>query len=394
MVDIETVREVFAKDRFAVAAGIEILEADTGYARCRMEIRDVHRNGMDAVMGGAVYTLADYAFAVASNVGQPATVTMDSAVTFLRGTKGKALYAEARCIKAGGRTCCFDITVKDDLGEEIAVCRNNGMRVGKDSLIPESDEPQTGSTAESGMLQSGDTTGSDAQTGSTAESGTVHSDAAPGYRMAIFDLDGTILSTLEDLTTSVNAALRSCGLPEHTQDEVRSYVGNGFGNLIARSVPEGTSDGERDRVGAAFRAHYAKHSMDQTHPYEGIISLFEKLRACGILVCVLSNKGDSAVQPLMKRFFPGLLDAAYGERPGIRRKPAPDAVNALLAEFGIGQQDAVYIGDSEVDLEVAEAAGLGCISVSWGFRTKEQLQKAGAVVIADSVAELASALLK
>ncbi len=357
MIDLDAVRKVFSDDRFAKLAGAEILAADEGYARCKMRLQDCHRNGMDEVMGGAVYTLADFAFAVASNVGRPATVTLDSSVTFLRNSKGKTLYAEARCVKDGRSTCLFDVSVTDDLGAEIAVCRSNGIRVGKESLIP----------------------------------APVQENAR--YRMAIFDLDGTILSTLEDLTASVCYALESCGLPTLTLEEVQAKVGNGFGKLIERSVPEAAGEEVRARVGECFRAHYAEHCMEATHPYDGITEMFRKLRSRGVLLAVLSNKGNSAVQPMMQKYFPGLLDAAYGERPGIRRKPAPDSVNSLLAEYGVAPKDAVYIGDSDVDIDTAAAAGLDCLSVSWGFRSEEFLQEHGASRIIGSVRELTAAIL-
>lgn len=357
MVDIDKVREFFSTDRFAALAGAEILTADAGYAKCRMKLADDHRNGMGAVMGGAIYTLADFAFAVASNVGRPATVTKESTIRYLRGTKGKTLYAEARCESDGPRTSEFRTVVTDDLGEVIAECRACGAVVGQDSIL---DAPKL---------------------------------ADARYRMAIFDLDGTILSTLEDLAASVNHALAACGLPGRTIEEVRTFVGNGFDNLIARSVPEGTPDELRGRVGAAFRAHYAEHSMDLTHPYDGICEVFEALRRRGVLIAVLSNKGDSAVQPMMQKYFPGLLDAAYGERSGIRRKPAPDAVCALLTEYGIAEADAVYIGDSEVDLETASNAGVDSLIVGWGFRAPDALRARGASHVIESMEELQAAIL-
>ena len=357
MVDIDKVRKFFATERFAALADAEILTADAGYAKCRMKLGDKHRNGMGAVMGGAIYTLADFAFAVASNVGRPATVTKESTIRYLRGSKGKTLYAEARCESDGPRTSEFRTVVTDDLGAVIAECRATGAVVGKVSIL---DAPKL----------------EDAR-----------------YRMAIFDLDGTILSTLEDLAASVNHALAACGLPGRTVEEVRSFVGNGFANLIARSVPEGTPDELREQVGASFRAHYAEHSMDLTRPYDGICEVFEALRRRGVLIAVLSNKGDSAVQPMMQKYFSGLLDAAYGERPGIRRKPAPDAIDALLAEYGIAKADAVYIGDSEVDLETAANAGLSSLIVSWGFRTPEHLRAHGAGHVIGTMAELQAAIL-
>lgn len=351
-VDIERVRRVFENDRFATGNGVRILEAAPGHARCELVITDEHRNGMNAVMGGAIYTLADLAFAVASNVGQLATVTLDSSMTFLNGVKGETLYAEAVCEKAGSRTCCFNVTVTDDLGTQVAVCRSTGMRVGKHSLVP-----------------------------------------VPRYQLAAFDLDGTILSTIEDLAAAVNHALLEAGLPQHTVAEVQSFVGNGFGKLIERSVPEGTPEAVREAVGASFRSYYAEHCMDATHPYDGIEEVFRHLKEAGCKVAVLSNKGNSAVQTIIAHYFPGLVDVAYGEREGIPRKPSPDALMALLAEMGIEKEDAVYIGDSDVDIHTAENAGMDGLVVGWGFREPSFLVSQGASRIIMTMEELESAIL-
>lgn len=195
------------------------------------------------------------------------------------------------------------------------------------------------------------------------------------YNVAVFDMDGTILDTLEDLKNSVNFALRGCGFPERTLDEIRTFVGNGIRLLVERAVPEGTSTEKTDECFAAFKAHYAAHSLDVTKPYEGIAELIKELRARGVKTAVVSNKIDSAVQELCRTFFDGLFDSSVGEREGVARKPAPDSVFTALKEMNVTAENAVYIGDSEVDVATARNSGLPCIAVLWGFRSKELLEK-------------------
>lgn len=195
------------------------------------------------------------------------------------------------------------------------------------------------------------------------------------YNVAVFDMDGTILDTLEDLKNSVNFALRDCGFPERTLDEIRTFVGNGIRLLVERAVPEGTSAEKTDECFAAFKAHYAAHSLDVTKPYEGIAELIKELRVRGVKTAVVSNKIDSAVQELCAGFFDGLFDVSVGEREGVARKPAPDSVFTALKEMNVTAENAVYIGDSEVDVATARNSGLPCIAVLWGFRSKELLEK-------------------
>ena len=213
------------------------------------------------------------------------------------------------------------------------------------------------------------------------------------YRLVIFDLDGTILDTLEDLAAAGNHALSVCGMPQRTVDEVRQFVGNGIRRYLQRAVPEGTPDAEIDRVHEAFTAYYSVHYADRTAPYPGIPALLQKLREAGIRTAVVSNKPDYGVQSLCAQYFPGLFDAAAGEREGVRRKPAPDAVDAVLASLEIPREEAVYIGDSDVDIDTARNAGMPCISVSWGFRSAAFLQEHGASQIVDDAAALEKLLL-
>lgn len=200
------------------------------------------------------------------------------------------------------------------------------------------------------------------------------------YKLAVFDMDGTILDTLEDLKDSTNFALQKCGYPTRTYDEVRRFVGNGIRKLIERAVPEGLSVEEIDRVHEVFTEHYKVHCADKTKAYDGIKPLIEKLRANGVKTAVVSNKADYGVQELCKEYFDGLFDYAVGEKEGIRRKPAPDSVNEALRALGIDKSEAVYIGDSDVDFETAKNAELPCISVLWGFRDEEFLREKGATL--------------
>lgn len=208
------------------------------------------------------------------------------------------------------------------------------------------------------------------------------------YKLLIFDMDGTILDTLEDLADSTNYALKVNGLPERTIEEVRFFVGNGIRRLIERAVPEGTSDELRERVYYAFTEHYRYHCADKTKAYDGILELLRTVRERGYLTAVVSNKADFAVQTLCEDYFRGLFDYAVGERDGVRRKPYPDSVLDVLAKLGIDRKDAVYIGDSDVDIETARKSGLDIVCVSWGFRGRELLEEYGAKVIIDEPMEL------
>lgn len=203
-----------------------------------------------------------------------------------------------------------------------------------------------------------------------------------GYRLVIFDLDGTILDTLEDLTDAVNYALAQNGQPKRSIDEVRRFVGNGIKNLIMRAVQAGTAAEETEKIYNDFMPYYKAHCADKTKPYDGINELLADLKKDGYLTAVVSNKADAAVQKLCDRYFDGRFDYCVGERAGVLKKPAPDSVNEVLKKLAVDRAEAVYVGDSDVDLETAENAGLNCISVSWGFRDERFLTEHGAVKIA------------
>lgn len=214
------------------------------------------------------------------------------------------------------------------------------------------------------------------------------------YKTVVFDMDGTILDTLEDMKICINAALAEEGFPERTLDEVRRFVGNGNHKLAERAVPAGTSDEKVEGVFEGFHRQYKVHCGDHTRPYAGVTELIRHLREAGIRTAVVSNKADYGVQALCEEWFPGLFDAQAGEKEGIRRKPASDGVWAVMAEIGARKDSTVYIGDSEVDIETAKNAGLPCISISWGFRDEAFLRQHGASVIVHTMNELESMLLK
>lgn len=210
------------------------------------------------------------------------------------------------------------------------------------------------------------------------------------YQAVIFDLDGTLLNTLEDLTDAVNFSLKKYHKPERTIKEICSFVGNGIAKLIERSVPKETDVAEQEKILAAFREYYGKHCQDKTAPYKGILEVLEELKEKKIKMAVVSNKADFAVQELIPVYFGDLFTVAKGENEaeGIRKKPAPDMVKAALRELGCLKEQAVYVGDSDVDLLTAKNAELPCIGVSWGFRGRTFLQENGATMIADEPKEI------
>ena len=214
------------------------------------------------------------------------------------------------------------------------------------------------------------------------------------YKLAIFDMDGTILSTLDDLANGVDYALRENGLPARSKQETRAALGSGVRFLIEQSVPAGLSDAEISKVEEDFLKYYKVHSMDNTRPYDGIVELIKEVRASGIKTAVVSNKIDSAVKELCANFFEGAFDVAYGERIGIPRKPDPKPINAIIDEFGLSKNEVVYIGDSEVDLLTANNAGINHIIVTWGFRDRDFLVQNGAKTLVENMDELKEQICK
>jgi phosphoglycolate phosphatase len=210
------------------------------------------------------------------------------------------------------------------------------------------------------------------------------------YNTYIFDLDGTLLDTLTDLAASCNYALRTHGMPEHSVDDVRRFVGNGVRKLMERAIPNGVDNPDFEATFATFREHYMQHSLDTTHPYSGIPEVLAELKACGCRLAVVSNKMMAATVELCRHFFPDTIEVAIGEHEaeGIRKKPAPDTVFAALKELGVEKDGAVYVGDSDVDVQTAANSGLPCISVLWGFRDRDFLIQHGAKTFISAPSEL------
>lgn len=212
------------------------------------------------------------------------------------------------------------------------------------------------------------------------------------YTTVLFDLDGTLLDTLDDLTDAVNRTLVLYGLPERTRGEVRAFLGNGARYLMEHAAPGLESD-RFDRLLRDYKADYDANCVVKTAPYPGIETLLRALRASGCRTGIISNKPDSAVQPLYQQFFSDTMDIAVGERAGIRRKPAPDTVLAAMRELGALPEQTLYVGDTEVDLETARAAGVDCATVTWGFRDLAPLRAAGAELLFDTAEALQSYIL-
>lgn len=201
------------------------------------------------------------------------------------------------------------------------------------------------------------------------------------YKTYIFDLDGTLLSTLADLAASTNYALRTHHMPERSLDEVRRFVGNGVKKLMERAIPDGLNNPLFEETFATFRQHYMQHNLDTTQPYPGIMQLLEQLKAEDKNIAVVSNKFYAATRELCRHFFGDLVPVAIGEREDIRKKPAPDTVIEALRELGVDKEGAIYIGDSDVDIMTAKNSGMPCVSVLWGFRDKEFLLEHGATTL-------------
>lgn len=212
------------------------------------------------------------------------------------------------------------------------------------------------------------------------------------FKTYIFDLDGTLLSTLNDLASSTNYALRWAGMPERTIEEVRMFVGNGVKLLMERAIPEGVNNPKFEETYAKFREHYMEHNLDTTRPYDGVPELLHELKRRGKHLAIVSNKFYAATQDLAKHFFPDTIEVAIGERENIRKKPARDTVLEALRQLNVSKEDAVYIGDSDVDIMTAKNCDLPCISVLWGFRDKDFLIEHGGSLFVEKPIEILSRL--
>lgn len=207
------------------------------------------------------------------------------------------------------------------------------------------------------------------------------------YKAILFDLDGTLLNTLDDLNESMNKVLTENGYKEQTKDETRRFVGNGVRKLVERSLP-GESAEFYDKIEAQFKECYAKNMRNKTAPYEGIEELLKALKERQVRVGVVSNKFDGAVKSLCKEIFGEYTQVAVGERAVVRKKPAPDSVLAAIDELGVKKEETIYAGDSDVDIETAKNAGIKSIGVTWGFRDRELLISCGADFLADRAEDI------
>ena len=212
------------------------------------------------------------------------------------------------------------------------------------------------------------------------------------YDTVIFDLDGTLLNTLEDLADGVNAVMRANAYPERTLDEVRRFVGNGIRRLMEQAVPEGVCGEVFERVFEEFRTYYTEHCQIKTRAYDGVMELLAALKEKGYAMAIVSNKNHAAVCELNDIYFKNDISVAIGQKDGIRKKPAPDTVFQALKELGVSGERAVYVGDSEVDFMTAENAGMDCVLVSWGFRTEEELADCTPKAMIDRPEELLAVL--
>lgn len=214
------------------------------------------------------------------------------------------------------------------------------------------------------------------------------------YKAVLFDMDGTLLDTLEDLCDSTNHALAQMGYPLRGIEEIRRFIGNGAEKQIRRAVPEGMSEGKIMETLAAFRAYYQDHCQIKTKVYDGLLDVLSELKEKGVKMAVVSNKPDAAVKKLSREYFGDRLDYAIGPSDGVRCKPYPDMAEEALKALGVEKKDAVFVGDSEVDVQTGLNAGLDVIAVSWGFRSREVVIEAGASKIADNASELEKLILE
>ena len=212
------------------------------------------------------------------------------------------------------------------------------------------------------------------------------------YDTILFDLDGTLLDSLEDMKDSVNYVMRQFGFPEHTLEEVRSFIGNGIRKLIERSVPEGTDAETCESALAMYRAYYNDHCMVKTRPYSGISELLQSLKSDGYRLAIVSNKNEEAVKLMRRHYFDQTIDIAAGQTDSIPKKPDPAMVSAALTALDSSPKRAVYVGDSEVDIQTAKNSGLDCIICLWGFRSEEFLLEHGAEMTVRDAGELEAAL--
>ncbi len=207
------------------------------------------------------------------------------------------------------------------------------------------------------------------------------------YNGVFFDLDGTVVDSLQDIVDAVNHSMRHFGLPEHDRETLKPLLGWGVGTLMHSILP-GASEARIDEILAHYRPYYALHAADKSRPFEGILPMLSRMKAAGLALAILSNKPDNALQPIARRFFADLVPLSVGEREGVRRKPCPDMLESAADQLGVDLKRCLYVGDTEIDIETAANAGIDCVCVSWGFRRREELLRAGATHIVDTPEEL------
>lgn len=212
------------------------------------------------------------------------------------------------------------------------------------------------------------------------------------YQAVVFDLDGTLLNTLDDLKNATNHALAACGFPARTTEEMRHFVGRGIRYMLSCAVPDGEKNPRFEEVFDTFRPYYEEHCMDLTAPYDGISELLARLKAAGCKTAVVTNKIQSAADELIRDLFPD-IPLVIGDSPAVKRKPAPDGVWLALEKLGVTRENAAYVGDSDIDFATARNAGLPCLSVLWGFRSREELLTCGADTFFETPRELVDYLL-
>ena len=212
------------------------------------------------------------------------------------------------------------------------------------------------------------------------------------YNTVIFDLDGTLLNTLDDLRDSLNDVLIHKGYTPKTIEEVRRFVGNGVRNLVRKSVPESVGEDEITTIMEIFKENYQHNMQNKTRPYNGIMELLLDLNRYNYKLAIVSNKYDAAVKELAKTYFGSLIPVAIGETQEIKRKPAPDSIYEAVKELGSDLRRTVLVGDSETDVQTAKNAGIPCIGVTWGFRSREVLRTEGASYLIDTPRELLTLL--
>ncbi|MFR7988981.1 MAG: HAD family hydrolase [Anaerovoracaceae bacterium] len=208
------------------------------------------------------------------------------------------------------------------------------------------------------------------------------------YQLIIFDLDGTLINSFDDLTDSLRFCLSQEGLPLPDDDQIRSHLGNGLAYLVRSFIPEDVGRSRSEEIFEGFLAYYEEHCADKSAPYPGVLTMLSKLKQAGIKLAVQSNKRDLPLQKLCRLHLKPYIDIALGERENLRLKPSADGAEYILGQMNIPAEKTVYIGDSEVDIQTAKNAGLACISVDWGFRSHDSLIQSGAKLIVSSPEEL------